>query len=136
MSQDGAQLLAELGFGTYAPTSTTSTIFLNELPPEPAAAIAVASYPGPAGDARIGYDQPRWQVAVRDNDPRQAEATAQAVYDTLVGLRNRPLASGAWLVLIHPVQSGPVWMPSEERGRTRYVVNLALHLHRRTVHRA
>lgn len=135
IEEDGALLLAELGFGTYDPDGP-STIFLAELPPEPAAAIAVAAYPGPAGNARVGHDQPRWQIAVRDEDRRTAANAAQAIYDQLVGLRNRSLASGAWLALCHPVQSGPIYMPTEAGGRARYVVNLALHLHRPTVHRS
>ena len=135
LTDDLAQLLHDLGLGTYDAPGGTSTIFLNELPAEPARAIAVALYPGPAGDAKLALDEPRVQLAVRDDDARTAETAAEAVYGALVGLRNRALASGSWLVLCHPVQSGPVWMPATERGRTRYVINLALHLHRPTPHR-
>lgn len=133
-NEDIAWLLHERGHGTYVPAGAGS-IFLDQLPAEPATALAVTDYPGPPGNAGIGHDQPRVQVTVRNEDQRAAKAAAQAIYDDFVGMRSRHLASGAWLALCHPVQSGPVWMPSEERGRTRYVVNLAFHLHRPTVHR-
>lgn len=135
-NEDVAWLLHERGHGTYLAAAVGGTIFLDELPPEPARALAVADYPGPPGSAAIGHDQPRVQVAVRSDDRRAAKAAAQAVYDDLVGLGSRYLASGVWLALIHPVQSGPVSMPAGVAGRPQYVVNLALHLHRRTVHRA
>lgn len=136
LTDDLARLAHDLDHGIYVPGSLTTTIFLGQLPTDPEVAIAIAPYPGLAGNAHIGHDQPRVQYAVRGGlDPRVAEDLAQRIYDDMVGLRRRTLTSGAQLVLCHPVQSGPIWMPTEERGRTRYIVNLALHLHRPTVHR-
>lgn len=139
LTEDLALLSHQLGHGVYIPGDSTSTIFLGQLPAEPAepeAAIAITPYPGLPGNAHIGHDQPRVQYAVRGgHDSRDPETLAQRIYDDLVGLRRHTLTSGAQLVLCHPVQSGPIWMPTEDRGRTRFVVNLALHLHRPTVHR-
>lgn len=129
-----AVLLDDRGHGVYTAAGGGS-IFLGRLPTTPDVAIAVTPYPGAAGDAGIGYDQPRYQIAVRGTqDYALARARAQAVYDDLVGLTHRQLGD-AWLVLIAPVQSGPVYMPPDEHDRQQFVINLALHLHRPTVHR-
>ena len=129
-----AQLLAERGHGVYT-TPAGGSIFLGRLPAAPDEALAVTPYPGAAGDAGIGYDQPRYQIAVRGGqDYAVTRARAQAVYDDLVGLTSRQLGD-AWLVLIAPVQSGPVYLPPDEHDRCQFVINLVLHLHRPTVHR-
>lgn len=132
-TEDVAELLAELGHGTYS-AEDESSIFLGELPDQPTAAVAVAPYPGVAGNARIGYDRRRYQITVRRADYRTAETAADAIYADLAGLRHRPLG-GAWLALVAPVQSGPVWMPPETDANPRFVINVELHLHQPTVHR-
>ena len=134
-TEDLARLLAERGHGSYVADATGGSIFLGELPPEPAAAIVVTPYPGAAGSARIGYDRPRYQITVRDPDYRTAETTAKTIYGDLAGLGNRALGP-AWLALIAPIQSGPIWTRPEADGRTRFAINFELHLHQPTPNRA
>lgn len=133
--EDLAQLLHDLGLGVYDPTGTASpTIFLGELPAEPARALAVVLVPGGTSDARIGHDQPRARIVCRAPlDRRDAGRDAQAVYDALNGLTRRNLTSGAHLVLC--TSPGVIALVSEETDRHRYAVPLTAHLHRATVHR-
>jgi hypothetical protein len=137
ITEDLAWLIADRGHGLYVPASTTSTIFLGRLPDQPDEAIAIASYAGPPGDAALPLDRPRIQFAVRGTTQYlPAAARAQRLYDDLTGLASVSLRSGAWLSLIHPVQSGPVDMPPTSRDRIQFVLNFGLHLSRATTHRS
>jgi poly(3-hydroxybutyrate) depolymerase len=137
VEEEVAQLLDQLGHGTYRPDSDGGSIFLNLLPEAPDLATAVALYGSSRpGDAGIGYDQPRLQLRCRGTqDPRTGAARAQALYDALVGLRSRHLPGGTWLCLCTPVQAGPVWLRTDEAGRHQYVVNIELLLRRPTAQR-
>lgn len=128
-----AQLLAADGHGVYS-TAAGGSIFCGELPDEPAEAIAVAPYPGPAGNAALPWDQPRFQVAVRGSSYTATEDRAAALYSALVGRAGVQLGD-AWVSLIYPIQSGPVWLPTSTRGRHTFLINLGLHLHRAGPHR-
>jgi len=132
-----AQLLADLGCGTYTPGATSGDIYLHALPQTPDIALAVALYPGAASDSRLPYDEVRAQVRTRGTtaDSRISEQRAQLAYDALIGVTNRTLSDGAWLSLCTPVQGGPIYMGRDESGRHEHVVNLALEIHRPTANR-
>lgn len=133
-----AQLLADLGCGTYTPVGTGGDIYLHALPQTPDVALAVALYPGPEADSLLAYDDVRVQVRARGTtaDSRISEQRTQAVYDALVGETQRTLADGSWLTLCTPVQSGPIYMGRDESGRHEHSVNLALQIHRPTANRS
>lgn len=129
-----AQLLDDLGHGTYAPSGDT-TIFLGLLGEAPDEALAVAPYAGPASSVHLGYDDTRMQVRVRgDLDYRTGAARAQALYDDLHG-RTGDLPGGTPCLLIECLQSCPVYLGGDEKRRHEWSINLRLYLRRRTAHR-
>jgi hypothetical protein len=133
-----AQLLHDLGLGVYKTDgSAGGTIYLTVLPDLPDEALAVARYPGPTSDSKLGYDSVNAQVRVRGgrDDVRVGEAKAQAVYDALHGLGERPLAGGGYLQLAVGNQSGPVYMGRDGAGRHEWAVNVAMELRRPTANR-
>ncbi|MEO6081929.1 MAG: minor capsid protein [Umezawaea sp.] len=136
-AEEFAQLLQVLGLGTYAPTGTTGTIFLRKLPDKPDVALAVARYPGGESDARLGYDDIRFQVRVRGSstDVRTGEALAQRVYDELHGLPSRYLPGGTWMVDCVGLQSGPIDIGDDPHHRPEWTVNFRSELKRPTVNR-
>lgn len=119
--------LADLGLGTYMADGTAGgTIFTPTLPTEPDQALAVARYAGAEGTVGV-ITEPRIQIRVRGtaDDGRDAERTAQDVYQLVHGLRYRFLApGGTWLVAAFGVQSGPVYVGRDGNGRHEYTVNV------------
>ena len=135
LTEELAALLAELGLGTYTPTSPAGDIYAPVLPDQPDAAIAVARYGGADSTGR-DYDTPRVQIRVRGaaGDARPVEERAQRVYDALHGLRRRLLPGGSWLVLCTARQAGPIYIGRDQNGRHEYVINLDCEIHRPGAH--
>lgn len=133
-----AQLLADLGLGTYTPTGTGGTIYLATLPTSPDRAMAIALYGGGESDARHSHDAPSVQVRCRGTatDARTAETDAQAVYDTLHGLQAQTLAGGTWLRHLVGVNGGPVYIGRDGNGRHEYTINFRAEISRPTPNRS
>jgi hypothetical protein len=133
-----ARLLHLRGLGTYRSDGTAGgDVYLGVMPNEPEACVAVARYPGPESDGRLGYDEPRIQVRVRAarGDVTVAEDRAQDIYDDLHGLTSTRLPLGTYLVSLLGVQGGPAYIGQDEQGRAEYVVNFRAHLRRQTTQR-
>jgi len=133
-----AQLLHDLGVGTYTPNTAGGTIFLAALPTSPDRCMAVARYGASEADSKLPYDEISIQIRCRGSavDARQAEQDAQNVYDALHGLENRELAGGTWLALAVGIQSGPVYIGRDQNGRHEYVVNFRAEISRSTPNRS
>ncbi|MEV7011544.1 minor capsid protein [Streptosporangium sp. NPDC051022] len=121
LSEEFAQLLAELGLGTYP-----GSIFLTRMPTGPDRCLVVARYGGPESSLADDYDEPSIQIRARGPaaDARVAEEDAQDVYDALNGLDRRYLAGGTWLQLMVATQGGPIFIGQDQNGRVEFTVNL------------
>lgn len=120
---------------TYDPVSTTGNVFLGSMPPSPDEAIEIHVTGGPEASTKDGYAMPTAQVVVRGTtDPRTGEDLADAVYDELHGLRYVTLPGGTFVVSSTGIQSGPVSLGEDEKGRHRYSLNFRLHVRRQTTH--
>ncbi len=131
-------LAQEVGLGTYTPEAVTGTLFLGKLPTDPDLAVALALYPGPESDARLGYDELRLQFRIRGpaRDYRAGKTLAQQVYDELHGMPSRYLAGGTWMVDLIGQQAGPIDFGPDENYRPEWTVNMRSELRRPTKHRA
>lgn len=135
LTEDVARLLESRGHGTYRSDTIGGSIFLGDLPPEPAVALAVNPYPGVTANSKIGDDRPRVQIVNRGETYAAAEAAAEQLYFDLIGLRRIRLGP-AWLVLINGVNNRPIRLYGESGGRQVFATNLELLLHQTTTHRA
>ncbi|MEU8989969.1 minor capsid protein [Streptomyces sp. NPDC048558] len=123
-----ARLLDARGLVTYDPTGTAGDLFIEIMPPEPDAAVALWLYDGEAPDARNAYDTPRLQVRVRGGpDPRVSRRRCWEIYSALHGLARVALADGTWLVLA-AARGTPAPMGPDSNGRHEHVVNLDVDL--------
>ena len=127
----------------YQPDTDAGDCFLEHLPDTPGAAASIFSTGGnplPAA-ASWGYDEPTVQLMVRGlpDDPLGPQARALALYGALQGLRQVTLdASGedeVFVVVCESLQTAPVNIGSDEKGRYRYTLNFALHVRALTAHR-
>lgn len=131
-------LVQDRGLGTYAPDTVTGNLFLGKLPDAPDLAVALALYPGPESDAKLGYDELRLQFRIRGpaRDYRVGKTLAQQVYDELHGMPSRYLAGGTWMVDLIGQQAGPIDFGPDDHHRPEWTVNMRSELRRQTVHRA
>lgn len=132
MILDGlARHLAGLGLGTWDDTGVTGDLFVDTLPQEPDAAVALFGYGGPESHAGHPYDTPSVQVHVRGGaDPRTSRARAQAIYEALHGLHHTTLPDGTYLVDCIGVQSSPQALGVDGNGRHRHVINFRCEIRR------
>lgn len=136
--EEFAQLLSDLGLGTYKADGTVGgSIFLVELPQAPDAAMAVGKYGLGESDSKLHYDEPGIQVRIRDvgTDARLAEQRAQAVWDALHALSNRTLAGGTWLQLAVCQQGTPTYLGRDGNGRHEWTVNARCEIEHPTLNR-
>lgn len=135
--EEVAELLAELGLGTYDPDGSGGDIFLAAMPITPDAAVVLTRQAGAESDARLAYDEPVVRIRVRAV-PRNAtsgEARAQAIYDAVHGLANRRLPGDTWLVSSVGTEAGPVYVGRDDDDRDEWAVTLRMELHRPTANR-
>lgn len=126
--EEVAELLADLGIGTYKPTAADGTIYLLQLPQSPDVAVAVAPYTGANGDAGLPYDLARFQIRCRGskNNKTAGYALAKSAWDALQGLGSRYLPGGTWMLQCLGVTSGPALMGFDANGRDEWVVNVEI----------
>ena len=137
ISKEFAELLDELGVGTFDPTGITGDVFVGAFPVTPDEVLRVTRYGGTESDAQLGYDEPSVQVWVRGprGDADGAETRAQAVYDACHGLRRRDLPGGTPMLSCIGTQAGPMYIGLDEHGRHEWSVNFRVELRRRTANR-
>lgn len=129
-----AALLHELELGRWDPVGVGGDIFLIALPREPAAALAVQVYGGPAADGRNPYVEPVLLIRVR-GEPGDAvgpERRAQGVQDALHGIGKRTLAAGSRLERCFAAQSRPLFVGVDDQGRHEWSCQFSTELRRPT----
>lgn len=138
ITESVALYLHNTGLGVYNPTGAGGTIYLDELPHEPAAALAIAQYGGDEASASLPYDTVSIQVRVRagNGDRRTAALLAQSMYDQLHGLGGVELPGGLWLCLCVGAQGGPIYLGRDQNERPEWTINFRAEFHRPTPHRS
>jgi hypothetical protein len=137
-----AKYLDAKSLATYRPAGC-GDCFLEHLPDDPDVALQILSTggnPTPAAST-WGYNEPTVQLLTR-GVPEDAESPlvwATRLYDELQGLRYLTLDDGgedeAYLVECSSLQTAPVNIGPDEKGRYRYSLNFALHVRALTAHR-
>lgn len=84
--------------------------------------IAVFSTGGFPGDYWLKYDNPTYQVRIRNTVPSTAATTANALYNQLNGLHTLTM-SGIFVSKIVAMQSGPINIGRDEKQRQEYTLN-------------
>lgn len=137
-----AKYLDARSLASYQPAGGGDT-FLEHLPDSPDVALQILSTGGnplPAA-ATFGYDEPTLQLMARGaaEDPEGPLSRAWSLYGALQGLRYVVLDEGGvdevFLVVSSFAQTGPIDIGTDEKGRYRYALNLALHVRALTEHR-
>lgn len=110
----------------YRASSTGGDAFLEALPNDPAAAVAVYATGGRAADVKGPMGRPGWQVIVRGGtDPRAACDRAQALMDYTHGQTHVTLTAGGTTVLLMTVrESMPTRLGPDANGRHRFAFNV------------
>ena len=131
-----AKYLTAAAVVTFSEDTAGGDCFIEKLPQDPDAAVALIGTGGFRSDSKLGYASPTFQVLVRGapSDPRAAEAKAQAIYDALHGLRNTTLDDGTWLVSCFGIQSAPVHVERDARDRHLYSLNFLAEIELVTTH--
>lgn len=127
----------------YAPAGTGGDCFLEHMPDAPDVAVKLLSTGGNplSAAATWGYDEPTVQLMVRGapDDPLEPQGRALVLYDALQGLRYVRLDTGGpdevFVVVCESLQTAPVNIGTDEKGRYRYTLNFALHVRALTTHR-
>lgn len=130
-----AKSLTAAGLADYREAAAGGDTFAAPLPPEPDTAlgmVATGGNPTPAAD-RLAYDEPTVQLTFRAAVGAEAEAEAWAsrVYAHLQGWDGTLDAGGPdefRVVSCSSLQSAPAFIGRDEAGRSRYVLNFALHV--------
>lgn len=123
LADDVAAFLAGAGLGLVAGTN----LFLQDVPAQPDALVAVIEYPGrgPVGthDDPASIEVPRFQVYARaaQYDAAAARASAEAAYKALRAVTNQTL-SGTFYLAIRALQS-PFLLHRDENQRVVFAVN-------------
>lgn len=130
-----AEHLEDLGHGTYTPTLTTGTIFVQKVPQDPDVCLVV--YPGPTGesDAGLAYDDVAFQLRARgdtDGDPTTSSDALQAIYDDLHGAGDIALPGGLVLLDVLATQSTPIPLGPDGNNRHEHSLNFRAELHNTT----
>jgi hypothetical protein len=93
-----------------------------EFMPDENNCIAVFSTGGFPGDYWLKYDNPTYQVRVRNTVPTTAADTANSLYNELNGLHTLTM-SGIFVSKIVAMQSGPINIGRDEDKRQEYTLN-------------
>ncbi|MDE5415483.1 minor capsid protein [Alkalihalobacterium chitinilyticum] len=123
-----ARYLHAQRIGVFDERGVQGNIFLNIVPTDPEALIALFSTGGPPGDVKLGYDNPTVQVWLRgDKNPVTAFEKAQEVYNALHGFSGgRFIENGSYIVDCRGQQSQPLHMGLDNNGRHQYSINFIL----------
>lgn len=131
------------GYGTLNEGVGGGDLFWEHMPATPDAAVMLLSTGGnPTPSGRTwGYDAPTVQIMVRGepNDAVTPQRRAAELYGALQGLRYTTLDSGGddevFLCWATSLQTAPVNIGQDEKGRYRYVLNFDFLVRNVTAHR-
>lgn len=122
-----AELLDELGHGSYQPDATTGNIFVDHLPPTPDVAVSLWPTGGQPRRVETGTRFPSLQIRVRgDRNGRQAaRALCLAIINDLHD-RRRVVTGEGVVLAFDAVQSDPIPMGVDGQGRPEFSSNYVL----------
>lgn len=112
----------------YRPDDIGGDCFIDRLPDEPHKAVMIRGTGGPQADMKFAYDNPTFQVWVRDPAGRlPAYDRARGLYNALHGLWSVELTpGGTWVVSCRGIQSEPVPMGQDANGREEFSLNFQM----------
>jgi len=133
LEEEWAQLLDDLGLGTYRPDG--GDIFIGAMPPTPDEAIVVTEYAsGGEPNVRRPHDSVSIQFRVRGTrNPAASRARVDALYSALHGWSG--LLPGGTRVMLAVAKTTPAGIGMDANGRHEHVLNLRAEIRRPTQHR-
>ena len=125
------------GILTFDESGTSGDTFIGVLPDSPDEANAIYSEGGPTPSPKFIEDERDIQFICRGTvDPRNALSTANDIYSELQGASKFALtADGIYVIMINGVQSGPIHIGRDDKGRHKYSLNLRVEYENTTEHR-
>lgn len=131
-----AQYLHAAGIVTYDPTGINGDCFISVLPSSPDNCVAIYPTGGYQADNKLGYDFPTVQIIVRGTqDPRPAYTRAQNIYDKMQNFYGQFVDGGTPILRCYGIQSGPIHLGADAKGRHEYSLNFELEVRNKTEHR-
>lgn len=124
-----ATFLDAQGVVNYDPSGTSGNTFLNALPTEPDACVAIYQHGGTDADPKNEYRQPSIQFMVRSvpHDPRKAIPWGQEIIDALNGFHADRLTSGGrYIVDATASQSAPQSIGQDGNQRHEFSFNFLI----------
>lgn len=134
-----AQLDAD-GLGAWQPDTPYPPgawgVVVGPLAPDPQRTIGITTYQGPDTGDLLGYEHPNVALRVRgDDDARTSRHRAHQLWDRYGGASGWRLPNGLWVVLVTPLQGGPIDAGRNPAGRYEHTVNLSVLYQHTTTHR-
>ncbi len=133
--------LDNAGLGDFVEDASGGDVFLEHMPATPDEAVMLLSTGGYPTSALIGHDEPTLQVMVRGaaGDPGTPLRRAEDIYGEIQGLRHVTLDAGGTdhvrLIRAASLQTGPVNIGQDDKGRYRFTFNYELRVRSLTAHR-
>ncbi len=119
-----ALYLASESLVSYSETVPGGNCFLGSMPDQPDIAVMLHPTGGFTSSTKAGYDERTIQVMVRGTrNPVVGNDLAEAIYDALHGLRGMTLPDGTYLVRCEGIQTGPISLGEDAKGRHEYTLN-------------
>ena len=115
-----SQELSDLAYG--------DNVYIDDMPKEPDRAVMVASDGGPEPDFWLDYRSPDLHIVVRsDSNANWGKEKAEKIHRLL--RRKSGFKLGDYLIITCiAVQSEPIALGKDDRGRYKYSLNFELHL--------
>ena len=131
-----AEYLQAAGLLVYDPDGVTGDTFIDTMPPQPDAAVALTLYGAGEPDATQDDDEVSLQVRCRGtSDPRPSKQRSAAIYSQLHGLSQTVLPDGTYLILCIAQQTTSA-LGMDANGRHEHVVNYRINYSSTTEHRS
>lgn len=129
LSKQLALFLDANGFGSFNESGIGGNIFINTMPAQPDAALAIYTTGGPGSDPQNKYGRANIQVLIRTvpNDPRAGEAAATNMINALNGFNSDYLtAGGNYIIDVSAVQSYASNIGQDQNARFEYSQNFTI----------
>lgn len=128
-----AEYLHQQDVGFFDPQGLKGNIFIGVLPDQPETCMALYPTGGQQANSKLGYDMPTFQIITRGSmDMRKGYELSQKAYDALHGFRQGEfIPSGQWIVSCLGLQSGPIHLGPDSKGRHEFSLNYVVDLKRK-----
>lgn len=124
IANEAIEFLAREGVGEVG-----TTLFSDEMPPDPAECVVVTDYPGRAPEYVLGQALPsieyyRAQVRARGATKAAGRVLIRNAYNAFAVVRNQDVGTEFWLSALP--QQQPARLTTDEKRRTIYVFNVEI----------